>query len=438
VLLAFATLASIAACDSSTTPHHLKSGTTLPGEPAIRVRISRSADTVEFTGPARIQIHPLGRPNQKALYATPLTIELLGNQWHGAWSETPAPLRGTLVVQPLGPMPLVVNDTRYPGAIHLVPKALGPTVATRTTPTSNAAIPSPSQAAQPGDRFDVVNHVGIESYLPGVLDRELYDDWKPSAYLAQAIAARSYAIDRIITHGPGKHYDVENTQASQAYGGTSDNPLAVRAVKDTAGMVLTWNDRIITAYYSSTCGGVPQSPEHAFARPGKNIPPLMPHKEHPWCRGTRYHSWGPIERDRGTLSGRVAKWGAARGKPIKHLGVITAIQPAIRNPLGRTVAYRVTDHLRKTYTISAEDLRHAANYHSDARKIAAPPRKTRILSSHFEVTVAKKHIIFSNGHGFGHGVGLCQYGAQSMATRGYKPFDILAEYYPGANVERAY
>lgn len=427
-----------AACDSSTAttaPHPLQSRKTAPpGEPVIRVRIERNAETVRFDSPARIQIYPEGHPELKALHATPLTLELVAAQWRGAWGDSPAPRRTTLVIQPLGPSPLIVNGTAYPGGIRLVPVEPAPTIATTTTPTSTGDAPR----AAPADPFDIVNHVTIEEYLPGVLDRELYDHWKPAAFLAQAIAARSYAIDRIITHGPGNYYDVENTQASQAYGGAGAHALAVRAVKDTEGMVLTWNDQIITAYYSSTCGGTPQSPETAFNRPEQNIPPLMPHHRSTCCEGTRYYSWGPITRDRATLSSRVVSWGQYHGKPIKHMGVITSIQPAVKNELGRTVAYRVTDHLRKSYTLTAEDLRHAANFNSDALKVAAPPRDDRLLSSNFDVAVTDKQIVFTNGHGFGHGVGLCQYGAEQLAEKGYDPMRILAEYYPGAKVERAY
>jgi len=164
----------------------------------------------------------------------------------------------------------------------------------------------------------------------------------------------------------------------------------------------------------------------------------MPNTRSFCCEGTRYRTWGPITRDRAALSSRMTQWGHYHGKPIKHLAMIVSIRPAVKNPLGRTVAYRITDHLKRSYTLTAEDVRRTANFSSSKMKVAAPSRDDKLLSSDFDVAVTGDRIIFTNGHGFGHGVGLCQYGAQNLAAKGRDPTQILEQYYPGAKLERAY
>ena len=405
-------------CEKSAAPPTMTTAEQkLPGEPNIRVRIQRGVGKVTLTSPTKVQVYALDAPASKQLLSTPLTLRLSAGQW---LTGSPQPLsrNSIVVIDPLGPAPLGVDKHRYPGAIRLVPQ-------TRDQKNIDPA----------HDRFDVVNHVRLEAYLPGVLDRELYDHWQPSAYLAQAIAARSYAISRIIDFGPGRHFDVENNQTSQAYVGLASTAICNRSVADTMGLVLTWNNQVIPAYYSSTCGGVGSSDEDAFGT-ASSIAPLRPARTHSYCANSRYFDWGPFRQKRSVLARRIAAWGQSRGYSIANLDGIVYIRISKTNHLGRPVEFEITDRQAKSYRLGGENFRYACNYSSSDRKIDPPDN--RLYSSFVDVKIDNDDVVFVNGHGFGHGVGLCQFGSEGMARAGFSPMQILAEYYPGASVDRAY
>ena len=335
---------------------------------------------------------------------------LLPPQAGGSFDDT-----RPLVIRKIGPEPLQINGRTYPGSLVLFP----------TQPFSD-------------NQFDLVNHVSIEQYLPGVLDSELPDNWAPAAYLAQAITARSYALVQIRRFGVGRHYDLVSSPASQAYRGITQHAMSRIAVRDTAGLVLSWNNQILPGYYSSTCGGVGQSPREAF---GSSTPPrpLIPRYDHPhWCRSSRHYRWGPIKRDLKTLSARWRAWGKHHNRPIQQLSTIRSIVQAQRNPGGRVIRFEIQDDKGNRFTLLSDSLRSASNFSSSSLKIPPPPANQRLKSGYVEVKILGGVVVFPEGRGYGHGVGLCQYGAQAMAASGKDPIEILAEYFPQAKVERAY
>ncbi|HVL29691.1 MAG TPA: SpoIID/LytB domain-containing protein, partial [Sphingomicrobium sp.] len=306
------------------------------------MRIARQSQSLRLTGPARVRVYPADDAQHKPLLSTPLTISRSGGQWIGNFAGPGIASKSVIVIEPVGPAPLLLDGQPYPGSLRLVPRNILPD--------------------SPGDfdRFDLVNHVRMEEYLPGVLDRELYDHWEPAVYLAQAISARTYAINRCMNDGPGRHYDLESTQASQAYSGKTVHALALRSVADTVGLVLAYNGRIIPAFYSSTCGGAAQSAADAF-----NIvapPPLVPREPCTWCGTSKYAQWGPITRDRADLSRRIAAWGKAQGNHFAQFGLLTAARTLRSNSLGRPTAFELTDDRGQKYTLSAEGFRNAANH----------------------------------------------------------------------------
>lgn len=416
----------IAGCGRSSSTQPPTAIKRVPGEPTIRVRLDEAAAEVTFNGPTKIVIRAAERDARRQLLDTPVTIRRSGNAWIGPWNEGQPGRFETLLVEPVGPSPLYLGSTAYPGTMQLVPV---------THEGERATGRAPSLAAP--DAFDVVSHVGIETYLPGVLERELYANFQPATYLSQAIVARSYAIARIMERGGSSHFDVESSTASQVYGGQSTRPLARRAAADTAGLVLTWNDRIITAYYSSTCGGFRQSPADAFG--GLNpYPPLEPKNTHSWCAISPRFEWGPIERDRGDLSRRIAAWGERHEVAVRQIGTLSDIRVAGANQVGRPTRFRLADVHGRVFELRADSLRHAANYHDADRGLPPVGGEELIRSGHFDIAVRGERVAFTNGRGFGHGVGYCQFGAEGMAREGWTPVEILAEAYPGARVQKAY
>lgn len=104
-------------------------------------------------------------------------------------------------------------------------------------------------------KLTVINNVPLEDYIKGVVPAEMPSSWEPEAHKAQAIATRSYALANL-----GKRsqygYDLKDTPEDQAYNGASAETAGTNdAVEQTAGIVLTYNMKVINAYYSASAGG---------------------------------------------------------------------------------------------------------------------------------------------------------------------------------------
>lgn len=148
------------------------------------------------------------------------------------------------------------------------------------------------RAVPGGGRLDIVNVVGLEQYLYGVVPREMPARWgdeAPAALQAQAIAARTYAVAGV---KPLAAYDHTADQRSQVYGGRgAEDPRATAAVDATRGQVLTYRGAIITAFFFSTSGGRTERVENAFT----NSPPLpyLVSVPDPFDRESPYHRAWP-------------------------------------------------------------------------------------------------------------------------------------------------
>lgn len=145
-------------------------------------------------------------------------------------------------------------------------------------------------AVPSGGRFALVNVVGMQDYLRGVVPREMPAEWGDDAMAAleaQAIAARSYAVS---TMKPTATYDVFADQRSQVYGGASaEDPRTSRAVDRTAGRVVTYHGQVITAYFFSTSGGRTEDVQNVF--PGSPPLPYLVSVPDPFDRLSPYHVW---------------------------------------------------------------------------------------------------------------------------------------------------
>ena len=283
-------------------------------------------------------------------------------------------------------------------------------------------------------RFDVVNHLPVEWYLPGVLDRELFAHWRPATYQAQAIAARSYVLHQRRRYA-NRHFDVESTTASQAYGGQTGNRTAQQAGQATRGLILSYRGNILPAFYSSCCGGTGQDAQLAFGA-GPDTPPLRGRDHGRWCTSSRFHRWGPIVRPADTLARRIATWGRARHHIVGGLSALVRIRISTHNAAGRPGQFTLTDARERTFVLGAEAFRFACN-----QELAGGPALAadqRLHSSHVAVKVDGRQVRFVDGRGYGHGVGMCQYGGQAMASAGYSARAILRFYYPGAAIRRVY
>ena len=284
--------------------------------------------------------------------------------------------------------------------------------------------------------FDLVTHLPMENYLPGVLELELFSTWPAATFAAQAIAARSFAVCERAFWISRRHYDMVAGQASQAWtGGTASNS-SVRAVQATFGQLLTWKGRVVPSYYSSTCGGLPASAiDEISSNPMNNIPPLSitsPSQKRVvnCCSASPKAKWsyrGELESVRRSL----VEWGK-RGGPqeLTRLNSLRSIDVVARNPAGRPTKYSIRGSV--TVECKAPDLRRGLrDLHTSAGK------KIQLSSDCLEFIPIDGGLRI-DGRGYGHGVGLCQYGAAAMGKAGRSSEDILKRYYPGASVVTAW
>ena len=122
-----------------------------------------------------------------------------------------------------------------------------------------------------------------------------------------------------------------------------------------------------------------------------------------------------------------------RQQDLAGLGLLASIETAATNDHGRPTRYALTDTDNHRVELSAERFRVGANY---GRRRLEPPAKP-LFSSHVDAIIREDLVVF-DGRGYGHGVGMCQYGAETLARDGTDYRDILAWYYPGAELVRAY
>jgi len=384
-------------------------------EPDLRVRIARRASVAAFTADHAVYVGPgpgVRTDARPRLLAPPLSIRHSakgfditdGNRRTLRWALP------SLMLRPARDATLGFGEGRYPGVLVLVP--------------GTAA-----------DTLDVVNHVPLETYLPGVLERELYGSWHPTTFRAQAIAARSYALwER--TLAPHRSYDLESTQASQVYGGAATNPKAIDAVRGTRGVVLTYNQRVVPAFFSAAHGPRGQSAAVAFPNRVEDIPPIRGVVTGGWDQACPKYRWGPFSRDLNTLSRRIAAWGKANNHPVAALRTIVSITIPQTSATGRPAVFQITDSAGRRYDLPPESFRFACNY--QAAGLPEVSKATTLYSSDVQATIRGTSVVFSNGQGFGHGVGLSQWGAQAMALAGHDHPAILLFYYPQSRLERAY
>jgi len=291
-----------------------------------------------------------------------------------------------------------------------------------------------------GRTFNAINLVPLEPYLAGVVGAEMHNYWEPQALQAQAIAARTYCLFIKNRFGVNRQYDVSRTQASQVYNGISAESTQVwNAVESTHGKVLVtkdpqresrWSSGVLSrgvfpAYYSSVCGGHTADSEKIF---GDSFGPLKG-VLCPYCKDVArlgLFFWPMAQMDRDAVTSQLT----ARYPKLKTLGPIKEIIATEKDDYGqfsRLTHIKLVGQTGKTDTLRAEDLR-----------LALDPSGRKIRSTICHIVPWGNGWAFLAGRGWGHGVGMCQHGAQGMARLGRSAEEILEYYYPGAEIVSIY
>ena len=265
--------------------------------------------------------------------------------------------------------------------------------------------PAVVELVRNGEGLAVVNDVPLEDDLVGVLRAETSEKWPLEALRAQAIAARTYAAYHRLLSASKPYHIVASTAHQQYFGRVPASSPIWGAVRETAGQVLRWEGDVFPAFYHTESGGYTEDPRTVFA--ARNMPGLKPVRCE-FSAGSPHFYW--------SLDVRLAELSETLRRHDVSVGSVTSIEITERTPSLR--ASTVTVHgARGSVRLLGNDFRRMLGY-------------DRFKSTMFAVAINGDSAHFS-GRGYGHGVGMCQWGAKGMAEAGYTARQILEFYYPG-------
>jgi stage II sporulation protein D len=260
-----------------------------------------------------------------------------------------------------------------------------------------------------GGQLALVNQVGLEDYLKGVLPSEIPASWPPESLKAQAVAARSFAVAKA-QKAIQQPWDLDDSTASQAYkGADGEQDAPSKAVDATRGQVLCWAQSVVEAYFHSNSGGYTADAAEVWGGPA---PPYLRGEPDDASEDQPHYAWNaelPLEEAQRKLEA-AGLW----------QGFLAGVRGEERSDSGRWVTVVLVGDGEHRKLLSANAFRMALG-------------ADRLRSTNFKVKVKGDALVFE-GLGWGHGVGLSQEGARALALRGSKCRGILEHYYPGTRL----
>ena len=285
----------------------------------------------------------------------------------------------------------------------------------------------------------------LEKYLLGVVPYEMSDSFPLEALKVQAICARTYALSRMNQNRSAEWDLVDNTNDQVFRGTPAQNENSSRAIEETAGLVLTYKDKLITAWYSASNGGQTELPGNIWS--GKNIPGCFAMTDDPWdaqnpdstvrtavlARDGSGLSRGMLRLLHQALSKEAELTGRLPEKTddlkVDAIRSVKLTTPRYAAPSRLMTKMEITlDVLGGTYAVSLDIFPEAVFFLG----LSVYGADNEIIS----VSEDEKGFTLTAGR-YGHGVGMSQRGAQYMASEGKKTFkQILDFYYPGVKIKR--
>ncbi|MCP8615805.1 SpoIID/LytB domain-containing protein [Salirhabdus salicampi] len=295
-----------------------------------------------------------------------------------------------------------------------------------------------------------INHLQLEEYLKGVVPFEVYPTWNMEALKAQSLAARTYAITQL-------NQNMDDTIRFQVYGGYEEKfNRTTKAVEETKGEIITFSGKPITAFYSASNGGMTESNENVW--------------------GGKRRSYFPIKQD---PFDPVNPWEFTLHKRQIQLGPIDLVTPLHWNKLqekDKQISNSIKNWLRKKGYGSQIKIIRIPHFNISTKDKTEGKRSTKgsitidfmyqffgfVLFDSIELkdvplsrirpmiggTLFKSYLIDSfqeseqlykvTGRGYGHGVGMSQWGAHYMAETGKNYKEIIDFYYPGTQITKLY
>ena len=285
----------------------------------------------------------------------------------------------------------------------------------------------------------VINSVPLEDYLYGVVPQEVVPSWPAAALEAQAVAARTYAL-HTMEENKGKLYDVSTTTDHQVYNGVSGETQATtNAVNKTKGMVMLYNQRPINALFHSDGGGYTEDSVNVW---GSDVPYLKGVKD--FSTGTSTSNW-TVTTSRQALESKLNAASKGVGK-LKSIQLTPLGKPgqqtSDRGVSGRIKSATFIGTSGKT-TVDGDSLRSILGLKSTLFDFYVNHNPAKDTGKAYHNFTGNNDTVYIKGHGWGHGLGMSQWGAAEMAKRA-TPGDtnyyqtILRHYYSGITLKKMY
>lgn len=271
------------------------------------------------------------------------------------------------------------------------------------------------------DSLLAINAINIEDYLRGVVPAEMPSSWPAEALKAQAVVARNYALQRVEVNR-GASYHLTNDQYSQVYGGyDAESPATNRAIEDTRGVVMLHRGSLISALFHSSSGGYIENSEDVWKYPL----PYIKHKKDPYDQNERHYDW-----EVSYTADQLLELMAKAGYDFESINDIEITDYTASGARVKELAVSGTDPDGKRLRVeiaNADNVRNALGLKSALFTMEQVYARDKTLSG-----------VEIRGSGWGHGIGLSQWGARGMAAKGYKYRDILQYYYTSIKFDGNY
>lgn len=281
-------------------------------------------------------------------------------------------------------------------------------------------------------KLNLVNTVDIENYLLGVVPSESISSWPIDALKAQALAARSYALYHLLAGNFAKKWDVDDTARYQVYTGINHRtPSTDKAVLETKGEVVTYNDKVIVAFFHSYSGGFTDSAKNIFASDTA-----------PYCGAaeeifTREHLKENIAKGSHWIIEWKKPW--AKSKIIGDLQKREDTKELFKNfEISGGLQFNVTD-LNENYDSvrTVELIQDEKVVPMNYRQLRAALNWSNFNGYHYYFEDETPTDVVIKGYGWGHHVGMSQWGAFMMSRyfgKNYK--DIIYHYYQNTEIKK--
>lgn len=269
-------------------------------------------------------------------------------------------------------------------------------------------------------RLMLINSVDLEDYIATVLRTESYPGWPLEMNRVMAITCRTYVLHNIVAAEKAvRWYHVRATNAHQTYRGYHEpEPAVKQAVVESQGLFLTHKDQPILAMYDICCGGIEPAKSVGFNKkehPYLGRPGCAYCKVSPYCQKFKVYEWN-VRSSIAAIEAAVKK----EVPSLKKLSMITITKD--RAGVAQKVKFKAS----------------SGNHELPVKKFSTALKQAQIgkLKSPYFSLVVDNGKVLMEGKGFGHCLGLCQWGAREMVRRGYDHKNIFAFYYPGCSIAR--